>query len=740
MIFYCKADGTVTVPLADAIYQGSVDVNDIILIAPYKSSAAVSVIFTLPNGRIIAPRLSEAEGSGENYDYNMSSLSSQPGFEFYSKDGVPLNVWRLSVDFPLTELPGALGIQFLITWVENGKAKHKTTSNSTVTIGKGGNYKIPDETTENALYDISAYVAKALESAAISEGYAVGTVNGETDKNSEYYENNAKYYANKAKLWSEYAFADANKSETKRVECEHYAEEALKEKNEASAARWIAISAKEAAISEANRANSDATSANTYKEEAAKSANLAKESEEGARFYASNLQSAYHHIKYWDTIIDNITEENSLNEQLSNAKGNVLVKGISLSGVISLPNLDQDNGYIEFRNCTIVGDTKVDCQRANYPIRGLTTTEDFKLHIFGGTWVEHCGGPSAVIELCASVIHCDFSQVIDCAMVTNCWAMSPYSNYVTNCQSVSDIFVGDTSGPIAYQNNVLIDPYTCAGFITEQADGMIPIPKKDGTMNFIDPSAFGVMLNMKNSSSTGGLQQLQDQEDGVPEGYFKFTGKNDRAVEFDPDFFNNPEYVIRDGNNIYVKYGAIGAYAASLCGKGAAPGKRALNIGTTNIARGKYSFAHGDNCVTSAPDSRAGGYMCATAPAAFASSADGCGNIATRAYERVAGTYSDYEVENPFYTIDWRTPGMPIVPDESEPIDMIGNGSSDTNRHNAITVFKSGNMLVNGNLAFQYHASDGKIYKISLVRILEELIDRGFVTVGKGVKTTDVNL
>lgn len=110
----------------------------------------------------------------------------------------------------------------------------------------------------------------------------------------------------------------------------------------------------------------------------------------------------------------------------------------------------------------------------------------------------------------------------------------------------------------------------------------------------------GKFKNITSGEGTGSLQQIQDQETNVSEGYFNFTNKNPNATNLDSNLTGE------------IKYGAKGDFSNAFGGKSAAIGKRSHAEGTTTIAKGKYSHAEGDNSVTLADDSHAEGFSTVT--------------------------------------------------------------------------------------------------------------------------------
>ena len=121
----------------------------------------------------------------------------------------------------------------------------------------------------------------------------------------------------------------------------------------------------------------------------------------------------------------------------------------------------------------------------------------------------------------------------------------------------------------------------------------IYFPNENGTLATRDwvlsNSSSG--LNIKNGSGTSGIQQAQDQKDGITSGYFSFSDSNGQS--------KNPNAYELDNTLIgEIKYGATGAYSSAFGGQCAAIGKRSFACGTTTIAQSDYSHTEGNSTVT----------------------------------------------------------------------------------------------------------------------------------------------
>ncbi len=59
MIFILNREGTVTETVTSPVYQGS-NANEVVVLAPFAPTNTVTVGFTLPNGLIVQPKLTDS--------------------------------------------------------------------------------------------------------------------------------------------------------------------------------------------------------------------------------------------------------------------------------------------------------------------------------------------------------------------------------------------------------------------------------------------------------------------------------------------------------------------------------------------------------------------------------------------------------------------------------------------------------------------------------------------------------
>ena len=157
MLLTMSIDGTVTRASNEPIYQGSVDVNKIILLAPYATGTVITVHFKLPNGQYVYPYFASPTES----PIAMTELDAFPGY--FDADGKRYNAWVLNVDYPLTQISGDLEIQFNAV-LSNG---YQTSSITMNTVARGLPYLPPS--IDNEAY---ATIISAIEAAQAAQEIA----------------------------------------------------------------------------------------------------------------------------------------------------------------------------------------------------------------------------------------------------------------------------------------------------------------------------------------------------------------------------------------------------------------------------------------------------------------------------------------------------------------------------------------------------------------------------------------
>lgn len=138
MIFYFDKNGQPLKTAPDTIVQTSVDANTVYFCAPFAATNAVTVKFTLPNGKVILPLY-------------MTQMGQIAGVK--SLNGEAFAMWGYTLNADITRYTGKLTMQFTIY---NGSARI-TTITSVVNIAPGVAQSLPssDEVSEDfwSVYD-----------------------------------------------------------------------------------------------------------------------------------------------------------------------------------------------------------------------------------------------------------------------------------------------------------------------------------------------------------------------------------------------------------------------------------------------------------------------------------------------------------------------------------------------------------------------------------------------------------
>jgi hypothetical protein len=132
MIFIAKSDGTLSRVIPSSVNQGSVGVNELVLIAPYPKASAVTAAFILPNGIRTKP--------------NLATLTEIADFI----EGEHYNAWVFELTAAITEFAGNVTVQFFVTSGE----KVLATYSDTFSVAKGAMPEPPGEITEDVYNDI----------------------------------------------------------------------------------------------------------------------------------------------------------------------------------------------------------------------------------------------------------------------------------------------------------------------------------------------------------------------------------------------------------------------------------------------------------------------------------------------------------------------------------------------------------------------------------------------------------
>lgn len=170
MIFIAKADGTLEKVFPEAVHQGSVGVNKLILVAPFVAGTAVTAACKLPNGIYTKPTLLRTA--------TVSSLSTEYGESY--------NAWEFTLDAAVTQYSGAVTVQFFV----NGQGTVLATYADTFTVAKGVPQELPDTPSADVYNDILDALSgvgvrlTAAENTIVSNTKRIGAHENSIDTNS----------------------------------------------------------------------------------------------------------------------------------------------------------------------------------------------------------------------------------------------------------------------------------------------------------------------------------------------------------------------------------------------------------------------------------------------------------------------------------------------------------------------------------------------------------------------------
>ena len=146
MIFFADNDGTIISSVPSPVYQGSANVNNIYLVAPFANSV-VAVAFKLPNGVVIEPD-------------EMTTVKELDGI-INKRTGENYSVWSYSPGKSVLEHYGTVTVQFSFYASQDGVVS--TTSSTSFSVGKGVPAILPDLPTANIYETILNHLASIQE-------------------------------------------------------------------------------------------------------------------------------------------------------------------------------------------------------------------------------------------------------------------------------------------------------------------------------------------------------------------------------------------------------------------------------------------------------------------------------------------------------------------------------------------------------------------------------------------------
>lgn len=137
MIFFADNDGTITSSVPSPVYQGSANVNNIYLVAPFAVNSAVAVAFTLPNG-VVTER------------YLMTPIKELDGI-INKQTGEKYSVWSFSPDISILQRYGTVTVQFFFYASQDGVIT--ATSSTSFPVGKGVPSVLPPDNPSADIYN-----------------------------------------------------------------------------------------------------------------------------------------------------------------------------------------------------------------------------------------------------------------------------------------------------------------------------------------------------------------------------------------------------------------------------------------------------------------------------------------------------------------------------------------------------------------------------------------------------------
>lgn len=216
----------------------------------------------------------------------------------------------------------------------------------------------------------------------------------------------------------------------------------------------------------------------------------------------------------WDFIFTDLQE---LVSQINTIKGNVLVKGISITQNLIFPqNISSITSKVIFVDCVLKEGFSINLN--SWSMSGLYCEKNTK--VFDGYIVSDCKG-CAIYSGAKILFNCQafgaeacirvFGITIDYTAVqpekvifSDCTFISDIEFYVdelifTSCHNLSRIFGSN----VTYQDCSYVDPFTCEGFVKGEDVGKIPLLSNDGSFATYDLNADEQMLKMIND---GGVE------------------------------------------------------------------------------------------------------------------------------------------------------------------------------------------------------------------------------------------
>ena len=167
MIFILNREGTVTETVTSPVYQGS-NANEVVVLAPFAPTNTVTVGFTLPNGLIVQPKLTDSGKGTAMTSLPVKDLSLKVG-ETYED----MSAWYCKLDRDITRYSGTLTMQFFLY---DAAGDILASSSTTVPVQKG--VPVLDGTTFDA--STAAQLQTALNAVLVK----ITSIATDTEKNT----------------------------------------------------------------------------------------------------------------------------------------------------------------------------------------------------------------------------------------------------------------------------------------------------------------------------------------------------------------------------------------------------------------------------------------------------------------------------------------------------------------------------------------------------------------------------
>lgn len=153
MIIYIASDGQARLVSPQHVYQGS-SVTDITVIAPFPAQTAMTVAFSLPDGKMFGG----VQGTMQTPPYLMTPLANQPELP----DGV--QAWQYVMPFAITQNAGQAKVSVTAQFAQgSGEATsftQQTSAQVEFTIEPSTVGTLPDEPTEDAWKQVAAAIGE----------------------------------------------------------------------------------------------------------------------------------------------------------------------------------------------------------------------------------------------------------------------------------------------------------------------------------------------------------------------------------------------------------------------------------------------------------------------------------------------------------------------------------------------------------------------------------------------------